>query len=66
MRKFCVAPLALLAVLLVAGCETLEGDWDSYDRSSWDTGWSPPSGDNRSHEQQLRDEAWWDDYHRAN
>jgi hypothetical protein len=66
MREFIVLPIAVVAVLALAGCDTLESDWDNYDRSAWNSGWSAPSGDNRSHEQQLRDEAWWDDYHRAN
>lgn len=66
MRKFFVAPLVLAAALSLTGCDTLDGDWADYDGSSWSDGWTPPSGDNRSHEQKLRDEAWWDDYHRAN
>lgn len=66
MTKLLVLPLALIAAIALSGCDTLEGDWDSYDTTPWNAGWSPPSGDNRSHEQKLRDEAWWDDYNRTN
>lgn len=66
MRKVIAVPIALTAVLALVGCDTLDSDWDSYDGASWNVGSSTPSGDNRSHEQTLRDEAWWDDYHRAN
>ena len=66
MRKFIVLSVAIAATFALAGCDTLDGDWTYSDTSSWSNGWSASSGDNRSHEQQLRDEAWWDDYHRAN
>lgn len=66
MLKFVVLPLAAAAILALAGCDTLDGDWTYGDTSSWSDSSSPPSGDNRSHEQKLRDEAWWNDYHRSN
>ena len=64
MKNYILILAAIGTVSLLAACDTLDSDWSTYDAGPTD--WSPPSGDNRTHEQQLRDEAWWDDYHRAN
>jgi len=63
MMTGCIRALvAICTVAALAGCDTLDSDWSDYDPGP--STWSAPSGDNRTHEQQLKDEAWWDDYHR--
>jgi hypothetical protein len=61
-RRCILAVVVICAVSALAACDTLDSDWDYYD--SGPTNWSPPPGDNRTHEQKLRDEAWWDEYNR--
>jgi hypothetical protein len=62
MTGYIRALAAICTVAVLAGCDTLDSDWSDYDLGP--STWSPPPGDNRTHEQKLNDEAWWDDYHR--
>lgn len=60
----CLSRLAAMCLVLtlIAGCDTLDSDYE-FAPLTLPT-YAAPSGDNRSHEQKLSDQAWWDEYHR--